>query len=207
MKTFTFEEYARELRQGDTRVVDQAVAVIRKTVKLAGPRAVQAEIEAISGRRPVDRGTYRRSFRFEDITGGAVAYNFSPYASIIERGRRPGGKMPPVDLIAEWVRRKRIGVQYGPVGVRQSLRGPGRFTSGVGKGKQGPSQQIARSGPRRLIVSARKASRLSEKQARGIAFVIARAIARRGLPAHMIVARASEVIDEKVREALAKELG
>jgi hypothetical protein len=189
MATFTYDQYARELSR-DLTLVGRAVEVIRRTVKLRGPRAVQAEIEAVTPRRPVDRGTYRRSFRFDAIPNGAVAYNFAPYAPIIELGRRPGAKMPPIDPIIEWVKRKGIGRQQGPVGSRESMIGPGK----------------GRSGPKQLVRRAISPAKLSDRAARGIAFVIARAIARRGMPAHMIIARAAEVIDGHVHAELQREL-
>lgn len=111
-RRFEYSDYAKELRK-DGELVARAVETIRRTVKLHGPRAVQAEI-ADAPRPPVDRGTYRRSWRFDDIPDGATMYNFSAYGSIIEDGRRPGTKMPPLAVIEDWVRRKGIGRQYGP---------------------------------------------------------------------------------------------
>lgn len=111
-RRFEYSDYAQELRK-DRELVTRAVETIRRTVKLHGPRAVQAEIED-APRPPVDRGTYRRDWRFDDIPNGATMYNFSPYASIIEDGRRPGARMPPLSVIEDWVRRKGIGRQYGP---------------------------------------------------------------------------------------------
>lgn len=106
METFSFKNYGEQLRK-DAGLVPEAVKRIRKVVKLHGPRLVQAEISGLT-RPPVDRGTYRQSFKFDDTRDGAVAYNFAPYAPIIEYGRRPGQKAPPIDVIAAWVLRKGI---------------------------------------------------------------------------------------------------
>lgn len=164
---FTFDQYAKQLEK-DGHLVEEAVEVIRRTVKLHGPRLVQAEIQEIKPHMPVDRGTYRRSFRFEDIAGGAVVYNFAPYASVIELGRRPGGRMPPLSVIADWVRRKGIGVRQGP---KQKGRGFKRRT---------------------------------DAELRGIAFIIARRIRARGLPAHHILRLASAKLERVVGRELAK---
>lgn len=59
---------------------------------------------------PVDRGMYRRAWKVQRTPEGAKLYNSMPYAAIIEYGRRPGGRLPPVDILAEWVRRK-LGVK------------------------------------------------------------------------------------------------
>lgn len=85
----------------------EAVKVIRKTVKLHGPRLIQEEIADVQPHVPVDRGTYRREWHFDDVPHGAVVYNSASHAAIIEDGRRPG-RMPPVDVIAAWVRRKKL---------------------------------------------------------------------------------------------------
>jgi hypothetical protein len=164
--SFTFEQFKGELAR-DAELPKKAVAVIRRTVKLQGPAAVQKEIASFS-RQPVDRGMYRQSFRFEDIPDGATAYNFAMYAPIIEYGRRPGQKAPPIEAIMAWVLRKGIGRQFGP----------------------------NQAGKRRVT------GKLDESRARGIAFTIARAIKKRGLPAHLVLQHASEHIDQEINQAL-----
>lgn len=179
---FSFDQYAKQLRE-DGRLVEDAIKVIRKTVKLNGPRLVQAEIQAVNPHQPVDRGTYKRSWKFEGIPGGAVAYNFSPHAPIVELGRRPGARMPPLDVILDWVRRKHIGQQiHGPV-----------------QQQYGPHQKGARRRSDR--------ARAVEAQQRWIALQIARKIKARGLPAHHILKLASDKLVELIGEELAKELG
>lgn len=163
---FTFDTYAEELHH-DRDLVKRAVEVIRTTVKLHGPRAVQAEISDMA-RAPVDRGTYRRSFRFDDIPDGAVVYNFAPYAPVIEGGRRPGSKPPPIGPIMDWVRRKGVGRQYGP----------------------------NQAGKRKVT------AKLGDAAIRSIAFAIARAIGKRGIPAYHILEAASHEIDRQVKMAI-----
>ena len=53
-------------------------------------------------RPPVDRGTYRRSFRVGKTPDGALVYNPLPYAAVIEFGRRAGSRPPPIDTIIEY---------------------------------------------------------------------------------------------------------
>lgn len=63
-------------------------------------------------RPPIDTGDYARSWKAEDIEGGALFYSAaSPAvkAGVIEEGRRPGVGIP-IEPLAEWVRRK-LGVQ------------------------------------------------------------------------------------------------
>ncbi len=173
--TFTYDDFVKDFAK-EAALPKEAVKVVRQTVKLEGPRQVQRQIEALHP-PPVDRGTYRAGFRFEDIPGGAIAYNHTKQGAVIEDGRRAGGRMPPIDVIAEWVKRKGIGLQYQPVAPR---RGGGRLA----------------------LAARRRARRLTDAAARSIAFMIARSIKARGLPPKLVLDKASHHIDEKVREAI-----
>lgn len=168
MQEFTFKNYREQLRK-DAQLVPEAVKTIQRVVKLHGPRLVQAQISELV-KPPVDRGTYRRSFKFDDTKDGAIAYNFAPYAPIIEFGRRPGMKAPPLAAIEAWIMRKGIGAAQGP-----RERGPGG----------------------RAAVKRRRA------QVRALAYVIARQIKRRGLPALLILQHAAHDIDGEIQKAIA----
>jgi len=61
-----------------------------------------------------------------------------------------------------------------------------------------------RSGPKQ---KGRGVKRRSDAEARGIAFVIARKIKARGLPAHHILGLASDKLEALIGEALVKEMG
>lgn len=160
MSTYNYAEMARLFREEEGKTVDDAVATIRRTVKLHGPRLIQEEISQIQPNAPVDRGTYRRSWKFEDIPGGATVYNFTPYAAVIEDGRRPGAKAPPLAVIQAWLLRK-----------------------GIVKGR----------------------GKTAAANARAMAFVVARAIKRRGLPGRHILRFASQRLDKIVQAELARE--
>jgi len=54
----------------------------------------------------VDRGSFKLSWKHNRIPEGAEVRNDSPYAAVIEHGRRPGRPGPPLEPIREWVRRK-----------------------------------------------------------------------------------------------------
>lgn len=183
MKAFEYKDFAREMRTEDLHQIDRDVAVIRKTAKVHGPRLFVEEVDAVRPHAPVDRANYKRSSRVEDIEGGAVFYNFAQYAEIIEDGRRPGARSPPIQVIFEWVKRKHIGsTLIGPV---QPTYGPRQ----QGPGARNPSARVD----------------AVERQQWGIAIQIARAIRGRGLPAHMIIERASVKLDEIIQEELERE--
>lgn len=62
----------------------------------------------------VNTGAYRRAWKVEPIEDGIHVYSLSPYAGVIEYGRRPGARMPPTypeDVIARWAQRK-LGLPY-----------------------------------------------------------------------------------------------
>ncbi len=175
-KTFTFEEYNKLFAPTEKALFAKCVQVIRKTVRLHGPRLVQQEIDTLQP-RPVDRGVYRRSFHVGNVEGGAVLYNSAPHAPIIELGRRAGGRQPPISVIADWV-------------IRKGLFNT-RVTKKIGN---------------RIITKTRRARRTPDlmRRARSVAYVIARAIAHRGLPAHRILEIASKEIDVLIRAELQK---
>lgn len=176
------KELPKQLEEYSRRTFEGVVEAIRKTVKVHGPRIVQ-QIIASENPPPVDRGTYRRSWASEDVPGGVVFYNFSHHAAIVEKGRRPGAKMPPVEAIYAWVVRKRIGREiHGPV---QSYSGPRQRG---GKNRRDRQQAIA-------------------NNQRWIALQIARRIKARGLRAHKILARAEKRLDPLVMGAIDKALG
>src|SRR5689334_12091271 len=115
MASIKLEDASSFVVKGHARRIQEAVETVRRLVRLQGPRAVQEAVDATSP-LPVDRGTYRRSFRYDDIPRGIALANSAPYASVIEHGRRPGARQPPTSAIADWVRRK---------GVVQKSRGRG----------------------------------------------------------------------------------
>lgn len=143
---------------------NQAVRAIRRAVQEHGPR-LAAEVVDETKPRPVDRGTYRRSFRADDLPQGAALYNYAPHAGVIEDGRRAGARQPPVEVIEAWLRRKlRVAIKEGQVGP------------------------------------------MSPRAWRSAAFVIARAIGRRGLPAHRILARVNSRLQPLVLDAVNRAL-
>lgn len=183
MPTFVVspKDLGRDLVAGNERMKARVVEVIQTAVAVHAPRIAQATINTSTPRKPVDRGTYRRSFKTQKLPGGATFYNFAAHAEIIEKGRRPHQKMPPVDVILAWVKRKRIGATFtGPVAKTA------RAFSTIGGRAKAP-------GARKLAVDA---------QQRRIALYIARKIGARGLPAHHILEITEQVLSPIVQAAI-----
>lgn len=156
----TPDEMPGLFREREATRYQRLVKAVRDEVLTSGPAiATQLTRQRTARlRAPINTGQYIRAWQAKPLGDGAVLFNDNPVASIIERGRRPGSRMPPIDKIAEW--------------LEQKMRG-----------------QV-------------KNRRDRAKQARGLAFVVARAIAKRGLPAHRIMARTKRLLDPLVRKAV-----
>jgi hypothetical protein len=72
--------------------------------KAGGERARAHMVEA--SQEAFDRGGYTRAWKASVEGRSLTIYNQAPYAAVIEHGRRPGGRMPPVKALVPWVRRK-----------------------------------------------------------------------------------------------------
>ncbi len=152
------------------------VKQIQISVHMHGPMIVQAMIDGTRPYPPVNTSDYRRNWKVRNLSNGALLFNPTKQAGIIERGRRPGigvSRQGQEDL-ARWVH----------------LHGMDRPTS-----KQ---MRFARSRHAGKGGAARFRKILQEDRARSIAFMIARAIKRRGLPAKNVLGRAKPLIVEKV---------
>lgn len=142
-----------------------AVKHVRRTLKQRGRVIVREEINA-TPKIPVDRGEYLRSWQVVDIPDGVRIFSTSPYARVIERGRRPGF-WSNIQALIGWVQRH---------GMQRWNSNPGMRARVTGK-----DAQLA--------------------NARSIAFAIAAAIKRRGLPARHVFERASKRIIEECKTA------
>lgn len=110
MPTYTVEpgDLPTSLIDGSKLMFDGVVEAIQTTCGLQAEPIFQ---RLVSGEHPppVDRGTSRRQFHVANLSNGAVIYDSAAHFPILEEGRRPGARMPPVKAIYEWVRRKQIG--------------------------------------------------------------------------------------------------
>lgn len=123
-------------------------------------RTMESSLLLIEGdaRRGAPQDTRRLSGSINhQITGtyprlvGQVGPNVR-YGIVMERGRRPGQRMPPVNALIPWVRR-----HFVPRGASIAGRFPGRRRNAAWRGR--------------------------DSELRSLAFVVARSIARKGIPA------------------------
>jgi hypothetical protein len=176
----SFDELGPRLKADEKARMAGLIRTIRVTAKTTAPAIVQGCVDSTQPHIPVDRGTYRRSWQVGNIDGGAVVYNSAPYAAIIEHGRRPG-KFPPIRAIEEWVARK--GFVQAAAGFKMGVTAF-RRAAGYEEGKTS-----ARSQNNAAVI-------------RQAAFLIARKIAREGMAARHVLARAEPRITAAVRNAI-----
>lgn len=100
------KDLVRQLKVIHNRLPKEANRAMRLAAR-GSVTAVQMKITAMSN-PPVDSGQYLRSFTVKDVENGSELYTSEPYSVIIETGRKPGSRPPPVQEIREWLMRKRL---------------------------------------------------------------------------------------------------
>lgn len=156
------------------------VATIRTSLRMHAPVLFQEAIAAVKPYQPVNTGDYKRSGKVVNITDGAMFFNPTKQAAIIDRGRRKGVGVSREgqEALARWVH----------------LHGMDRFDDNPGMRRRVRAAKKARAA--RLYARALAVGRIPARtsiglardaRARAIAFLIARAIKRRGLPAKNVI--------------------
>jgi len=140
-RTMSLTQFQAFIGKLDAKTEAAAVRGFRRAAAFLHGRVV-LEIKQAQPHPAVDTGELANSVNTTMIPGGAIVSVDAPHAPVMEYGRRAGSRMPPVDAIADWVRRK--GLAGAP---RAGKRSAASYESAI----------------------------------RGIAFVIARSIAQKGV--------------------------
>ena len=165
----------------------ELLTAVRTAIKVDGPAIVQATIDATKPNPPVDRATYRRNWKCRNIPNGARLYNSTVQASIIEDGRRPG-----TGVSWEGLTSLRVWVHH---------HGLDRAEAKIQRYKLLPKKEGGRPSARLSMRDRTEAARDS------IAFLIARAIKARGLPAKRILARSKGLLTQLFQRTVEGVLG
>jgi len=89
------------------RLAADFIPTVKRGMVSGAARCVVVMQDATRAARVMDTGYYLRAWESSSTADGARVYNVSPYAGVIEHGRRPGARMPPVQVIARWLQRAR----------------------------------------------------------------------------------------------------
>lgn len=83
------------------------VRAIQQCVRERGRPFIATAIQNTTPRKPFDRGSYQNSWKVVPLTDGARLFTSSPYASVIEHGRRPGFGVnrAGIEALQGWARR------------------------------------------------------------------------------------------------------
>lgn len=220
---------AKEFAAYHARLAEQFRPTVMRGVRSGAARAVSYLVEQTRAAPPanprgigsggaVDTGAFIRSWRAVPLPEGAALINTSPYAPVIEYGRRSGSRFPPKQALIAWIRRRLLTKprtkmrKFGPrdsAGQDRAKADKARLESAIKRTgakdrKFGPRRQPKPVKP----IRGKKRTLSSQEQAERLYFPIARAIARRGLIGRKIVTseRAQQWILELVRREVAEEL-
>jgi hypothetical protein len=89
------------------RLAADFIPTVKRGMVSGAARCVVIMQEATRTAKVFDTGYYLRAWQSAPTDTGARIFNVSPYAGIIELGRRAGARMPPVQVIAKWLQRAR----------------------------------------------------------------------------------------------------
>jgi hypothetical protein len=162
-----------------------AVKAVRLTARSIARPIINEEINATRPHAPVDRRDYMRSWTALAIENGIRIFSSSPYASVIDGGRRPGSNSSIQALIG-WVHRHGLADRSETKAISWNRNRKLSFTDSLA------AQKLS---TKKIVVMS------VANQEKSIAFAIAAAIKKRGLPAKHVFERASKRIVVELREA------
>jgi hypothetical protein len=167
-----------------------AVRAIRSTMNTRARVIVREEINGTKPRPPVDRGSYTASWKAENVEDGGKIFSTSLYASVIDQGRRPG-TMPPIGPLMGWVHRHQLSVGAALESRISSRR------------KAFREFLYSKMSKAQLRAANRKiAQHTVAGDEKSIAFAIAMAIKKRGIPAKHVFERACKRIVAECKAAV-----
>jgi hypothetical protein len=105
------KEYVPTVKRGIKSGCMRSIRILQMATMRAPSGAYGAAGQGIYG--AVNTGQYKRAWKFQELSDGGKLFNDTPYAPIIEYGRRPGKGISQIGQIAvaNWARR-RLGVDY-----------------------------------------------------------------------------------------------
>ena len=192
---FNSDDYARNIQA-------KLLAGVRAGVRAAGQDAVtqiKKKITETTPRAPIDTGLLRTSITSTpDADGLATTVGPAPPAAergaVMELGRRPNGRIPPLDPIFQWVHRKGLASRFLAGRLRELAREKSR------------ALKVSRGG-KKLSLGKKAINRDVELS---LAFAIRRSIAKKGIRPRRFMEKAGAIIKSRfpliVRDAIDRAL-
>lgn len=152
-----------EVRKYLENLTPKMGAELRRAVSNTA-RVMEADAKKFA---PVDQGRLRSSIYTEmdaDGLGATVGPSLPPIDIVMELGRKPGSRMPPVSALIPWVHRH---------GMTPRIKAKNIFVMGRNVGKEAAASAY-------------------DANVRSIAFLIARSIARKGTRPHRYMQLAAD---------------
>jgi hypothetical protein len=185
MRTVHHRDLAGFIRKMPKERHAAAVRAIRVTMRTRARVVFHEEILATKPRPPFDRGEFDRSGKVIPIDDGARFFSSSPYASVINRGRRPG-TWPNITALMGWVKRHNL-VEKSPEKARAWAAAKSTFMGFLAAQR----------------MSARKTmTDYTAASIKSIAWAIAAKIKRDGLPAKKVFDRTSARLVVELKAAV-----
>jgi len=94
--------FAPAMRRGVLSGTLRSIPILLRATSEAPP----ANPGMVGSGGAVNTGRYRQSWSAEPTSKGAVVYNSAPYSPIVEYGRRPFSRRPPVRPLELWAMRR-----------------------------------------------------------------------------------------------------
>jgi len=192
------------------KTAEFGLGAVRRTTRQTSPK-------------PIAHGTYDQAWEIKKTKTGAVLGNSARHSIFVEVGRRPG-KMPPLEPILEWVKIKRFKFDKQGKVVK---KGQGKKRKGSAK-KKSPGQRAADKAQRDLAAKygptgsgggpqapkkpkgAKKPSKAALRKAEhqeAFAWMVARAIGKRGTQGRYVLLRTMPRIQKYAKREINRQLG
>lgn len=192
------DQLAREL----VKFEEHAFGHVRGIVRRAAVRGREAAIELAGRGGHRVSGDYERGFYIRQTPDGATLGNNAQHAGVLETGRKPGRKPPPVAVILLWMQEKGISGKIPGFSVNSHVamamkfsKQDKRFTDADRTRIRGKVEERARqhklNSREQFILAAWRRAR-----------AIAKAIGIRGIRGRFIVARSIPAIGRQIKSEL-----
>lgn len=192
------DQLARELAKFEEHAFKHVRGVVRRAAVRG--REVAIDLARREGHRV--RGDYERGFFIKQTPDGATLGNNAPHAAVLEKGRKPGRKPPPVAVILMWMQEKGLIGKIPGFSVRSHVSMAMKFSKQDKRFSNADRQRI-----RGQVEERARQHRLNTREqfilaAWRRARAIAKAIGLRGIRGRFFMARSIPAMGRQIKGEL-----